>query len=206
MSERIDITIDVSEAERELERLDDKVKETEDDLIKASETADRQQGKIVETEDQLTDMIETVDKKTEDSEKEVIEMMQESYEKQSQLVEDVQEEAVRSFNEVMGFMRASYLMISGVSRILGGEMSQTFSLMYSVGVSAIGTYQAIAAAMAATGPQGWIQAGLMMISLTTATASLVSILAGQRELSTKIRGINMSLHGISALIGDMYFL
>jgi len=207
MGERIEIKIDVSEADRELERLNDKVKETDEKLKEASENVDTQQDKIDTTEEQLVDMIETVDKKTEESEKEVITMMQDSYEKQSQLVEDVKEEAVRSFNEVMTYMRASYLMISGVSRILGGEMSHAFSLMYSVGVSAIGTYKAIAAAMATTGPAGWIQASLMMISLTTATSSLMAILAGQRELSTQIRGINMSLHGISAIIGSgSYFL
>jgi len=113
--------------------------------------------------------------------------------------------ATESFTEVMGYMRTTYLMISGFSRILGGKMSQVFSSMYMVGMSAIGTYKAIAAAIAATGPLGWVQAGIMTVSLITAGSSLVSVMAGQRELSTKIRGINMALHGISSMVST-YFL
>lgn len=115
-------------------------------------------------------------------------------------IEANKEATQKSFTEVMGLMRTTYLMISGASRILGGGMSQVFSSMYMTAMAAIGTYKAIAAAMAATGPAGWIQAGIMTISLVTATTSLVSIMAGQRELSTKIRGINMALNGISGLI------
>ena len=113
---------------------------------------------------------------------------------------------VKSFNEVMGMMRVGYLMISGFSRIMGGGMSQVFSSMYMIGMAAIGTYKAIAAAIAMTGPVGWVQAGIMTVSLITASSSLVSIMAGQRELSTKIRGINMTLHGISSMVSGMYFL
>jgi len=119
---------------------------------------------------------------------------------------DANEKAAKqSFNEVMGFMRTSYLLISGVSRVMGQGMSQVFSSMYMVAMSTIGTYKAITAAIAATGPAGWIQAGIMTISLATATSSLVSIMAGQRDLSSRIRGINMSLHGISSLIGMVNF-
>lgn len=205
MSEKITLDIDITEAERKIAELNAKVQALEARLSGAETESREQEDTIEETEVKLDEMVENVETEVENSEQEVIEMMQDSYDKQAELVEDVKEEAVRSFNEVMGFMRASYLMISGVSRILGGEMSQVFSYMYSVGVSAIGTYKAIAAAMAASGPAGWVQATLMMMSLTTATSSLISILAGQRELSTKIRGINMSLHGISALIGSVGF-
>ena len=117
-----------------------------------------------------------------------------------ELAEAVEEKTTKSFKEVMGFMRMSYLMISGASRVIGGGMSQVFSSIYMVGMSAIATYKAIAAAIAATGPAGWVQAGIMTVSLITASTSLASILLGQRELSTKIRGINMMLHGLSSMI------
>lgn len=125
--------------------------------------------------------------------------IEETKENATGMVDDVKERALESFNEVMGFMRATYLIISGVSRVMDQGMSGVFSSMYMVGMAAIATYKAIAAAMAASGV-GTAQAIIMGISLTTATASLISILTGQRELSTKIRGVNMGLHGISALI------
>lgn len=153
MSERIEITIDVEELLRALERVD---------------------GRIDDVQEKLEDAVVSVEEQTQ-----------------------------KSFNEVMGMMRVSYLMISGVSRVLGGGMTQVFSSMYMVGMSAIATYKAIAVAMAASGPAGWAQAAIMSLSLITATTSLISILAGQRELSTKIRGINMGLHGISGLIGTI---
>ena len=131
--------------------------------------------------------------------------IEETKENATEMVDDVKDKAEKSFNEVMGFMRTSYLLISGISRVLGQGMSQVFSSIYMTAISAIGTYKAIAAAMAASGV-GTAQAIIMGISLTTATASLVSIMAGQRDLSVKIRGINMTLHGISSMIGSMYFI
>ncbi|KKM03306.1 hypothetical protein LCGC14_1775750 [marine sediment metagenome] len=129
--------------------------------------------------------------------------VEETEEKAEQVVESVEEQTKKSFNEIMGYMRATYMLISGVSRILGGGMSQIFSAIYMTAMSAIGAYKAIAAAMAVSPvPGARLQATLMMISLITATSSLVSIMAGQRELSTKIRGVNMSLHAISSLISS----
>ena len=133
--------------------------------------------------------LDQIDAKIEDTE-----------EKAEEAVESVEEQTKKSFTQVMGYMRASYLIISGMSRIMGGGMSQIFSSIYMAAMSAIGTYKAIAAAIAATGPIGWVQAAIMTTSLVTASLSLVSIMMGQRDMSTKIRGLNMSLHGISALI------
>ena len=132
----------------------------------------------------------------------VEEQIETTEEKLMDMTEKVEDATTKSFNQVMGFMRTTYLMISGASRVLGGGMSQLFSTIYLTAISAIGTYKAIAAAMAASGPYGWVQAGLMIISLTTASLSLASILSGQRDLSRKIRGINMSLHGISGMISS----
>jgi len=128
--------------------------------------------------------------------------IEETEEKAEEAIETVEKQTEISFNQVMGFMRASYSIISGMSRVMGGGMTQVFSSIYMAAMSAIGTYKAIAAAIAATGPTGWVQAAIMTTSLITASLSLVSIMTGQRVLSTKIRGINMALHGISGIISS----
>jgi len=117
---------------------------------------------------------------------------------------DVERETERSFNEVKGMMQASYMMVSGVTQMIGGSMSQAFAAIFQIGISAIGTYQAIAAAMAATGPAGWVQAGIMTTSLLTALVNLYSLSEGQTELSRRISGLNMSLHSISSMMGMYY--
>ena len=118
--------------------------------------------------------------------------------------DDVERETQRSFNEVKGMMQASYMMVSGVTQMIGGSMSQAFAAIFQIGISAIGTYQAIAAAMAATGPAGWVQAGIMTTSLLTALVNLYSLSEGQTELSRRISGLNMSLHSISSMVGMYY--
>ncbi len=150
MGERIDISINAEEVIRDLDKIDDKIDETE--------------------------------------------------EKAASAIETVEVQTKRSFTQVMGYMRASYSIIAGISRIMGGGLSQVFSSIYMAAMSAIGTYKAIAAAIAATGPTGWVQAAIMTTSLVTASLNLTSIMLGQRALSTKIRGLNMTLHGISGLI------
>ena len=104
----------------------------------------------------------------------------------------------KSFNEVLGMMRASYAMVSGLAQVVGGDLGQIFSSVYGIAVSAIGTYQAIAAAMAASGV-GTFQAILMTSSLITAGISLIGIMTGQKELSQRVSGLNMALHGIGGL-------
>jgi len=125
-------------------------------------------------------------------------------EKLIQMGNDIERETERSFNEVKGMMQASYMMVSGVTQMIGGSMSQAFAAIFQIGISAIGTYQAIAAAMAATGPAGWVQAGIMTTSLLTALVNLYSLSEGQTELSRRISGLNMSLHSISSMVGMYY--
>lgn len=130
--------------------------------------------------------------------------IEDSKEKLIDLAEDVVTQTQKSYNEVMGMMRASYMMITGVSQAIGGTLSQVFSSMFSIALSAIGTYQSIATAMAATGPAGWIQAGIMATSLIVAGINLATLAEGQTELSRRITGLNMSLHSISSMIGMYY--
>ena len=105
----------------------------------------------------------------------------------------------------LGAMRASYMMVSGISQVIGGGMGQIFSTLYGVAVAGITTYQSIAAAMAASGPAGWIQATLMTSSLIAALISLGSLAAGQTELASQVSGLNMVIQGFGGLLDSMPF-
>lgn len=113
----------------------------------------------------------------------------------------VEKETKESFNQVMGMMRASYMMVSGLSQAIGGSLGQIFSAMYSVAVSTIMTYKAIAAAIAASGV-GAVQAGLMFASLVTALVQMGALMAGQNEIARRVSGLNMALHGIGGMISS----
>ena len=109
-----------------------------------------------------------------------------------------------SFNEVMAMMSASYQIVSGFTQVIGGDLSQVFSSLYGIAVSAIGVYKAIAAAIAASGV-GAVQAALMFSSLITALFRLDAIMTGQSELAQRVGGINTILHSISSFIGRRNF-
>lgn len=121
-------------------------------------------------------------------------------------VKNVEEETAKSFQEVIGMMRASYMMVTGVAGVIGKDMGQIFSAMYAVASGAIQTSAAIAAALAASGPAGWIQAGLMGMSLAVASISLVGVMSGQKDLAQKISAFNMILQGFGGMIDSMSFL
>lgn len=127
-------------------------------------------------------------------------------EAQAEIAKQAADEAKRRANEsmhqVMTMMRTSYLLFAGMGRIMGGGMTMMFRTMYMVGMAGVGTYKAISAAMAASGPAGWVQAGLMTASLAVASMQLVGVLTGQKELTRNMRGFNMMLHGISGMIGS----
>ncbi len=123
----------------------------------------------------------------------------------NEAIGETSKRAKEAFNEAMAAMRASYMMVSGIAQVMGTSMGAMFSSLYGTAVAAIGTYKAIAVAMAATGPAGWVQAGIMFTSLIAAGVSVVEIMSGQTELSRRISGINMALHGISSMIGSINF-
>ena len=126
-------------------------------------------------------------------------------EKLIEMGDDVERETKKSFQQVVGMMRASYMMVSGIAQVTGGSMEAIFSSMFSIAISAIGTYQSIAAAMAAV-PGGQIQAAMMTISLATSVASLIAGMAGQEEMARRISGLNMALQGIGGMINNLNFL
>ena len=105
-----------------------------------------------------------------------------------------------AFNKAMGAMRAGYMVISGMTQAIGGSMSQAFSAIYGIALAGIGTYQAIAAAMAASGV-GAVQAILMTASLITALIQLGAVAVGQEELAQQVGGLNQMVQGIGGMIG-----
>lgn len=123
----------------------------------------------------------------------------EEAEKALEKVREVKEEQETSFNEVLGMMRASYMMVTGLSQALGGSLPQIFSSIFSVAISTIATYKAIATAMMASGV-GAVQAGIMFASLVVAIRSLVATMTQQPELAKRMSGLNTALHGISMSI------
>jgi len=142
---------------------------------------------------QVDQQIEQTDNKIENTKENLLDMTKE-----------VAKETEKSFNEVMGYMRASYQMFTGLSQLAGGSVNKIFSSMFQVAIATIGTYKAIATAMAASGV-GTVQAILMFSSLVTAISGLVTAATGQRELERRLSGMNQALHGISSLIGYMAF-
>lgn len=124
-------------------------------------------------------------------------------EKINEAIEENEKKTKEAFDESMNAMRASYMIISGIAQATGGSISQAFSAMYGVAIAGIGTYKAIAAAMAMV-PGGQIQAALMTSSLIAAIVSLASVLTGQQKLARSVNGINSALHGIGMGIGSYY--
>jgi len=127
-------------------------------------------------------------------------------EKIKDAIEENEKRTREAFNEAMGVMRASYTIISGFSQAAGTDMGQLFSAVYGVAMGSIQTGTAIAAALAASGPAGWVQAGLMTASLLTAFVNLAGVASGQRELARKVAGLNMVLQGFGGMLDSMSFL
>ena len=120
-------------------------------------------------------------------------------------IEENDARTLAAYNKAIEGMRASYMMISGVTQVMGGSMSQMFSAMYGIAVSGIQTTASIAAALYASGPYGWLQAGLMTASLITAVVNLGSLMTGQDELARQVSGVNMALQGMGSMIGVFDF-
>ena len=67
------------------------------------------------------------------------------------MAKTTEKQTKESFKAVVDMMKTSYMMVQGISQIIGGDMGQMIGAIYGVAVAGISTYQAIAAAMAASG-------------------------------------------------------
>ena len=118
-----------------------------------------------------------------------------------ELQKEAAEEIKHNFNKVMAAMRGTYMVVGGLVRVIGGGFSRIFQGMWSIAVSGIATYKAIAGALAASPvPGAQAQAILMFASLIAATANVTNLIIGQKEVARQARGINFALHGISQML------
>jgi len=121
-----------------------------------------------------------------------------------QQIEDAQKAAEEKNREIMNNLwqgiRSSYMMMYGLARAFDVGMSQAFFAAHSTIVATIGTYKAIAAAVAASSPAGWIQAGIMYASLITAIFGLVGVMAGEKQFGRQMRGLTTALHGAGGMV------
>ena len=138
----------------------------------ANRVIDDLQNRIEETGGQMVSMAKTTEKQTKES-----------------------------FKAVVSMMRTSYMMVQGITQIIGGDMGQMIGAIYGVAVAGITTYQAIAAAMAASGV-GTVQAVMMSSSLVAALVSLGGVMTGQTEISRRVGGINLSLQTLGQSISS----
>ena len=122
----------------------------------------------------------------------------------AEAIEENEKKTKEAYQQSLNVMRASYMMVSGLSQVMGKGMGQIFSTLYGVAVAGITTYQSIAAAMAAV-PGAQLQAALMTISLITALVSLAGVASGQTELASRVAGLNMTIQGIGGLLNNMSF-
>ena len=115
-----------------------------------------------------------------------------------------EEATEKSFKQVRGMMRASYMMVSGLTQVIGGPFGAIFGSMFGIAISAIGVWEGIATAMKASGV-GLAQGIIMSASLITSLMSLLTGLAGQTELAGQISGLTLTLQGFGGMLDAMPF-
>ncbi len=118
-------------------------------------------------------------------------------------LEEVDKKTENSYNKVMAMMRGSYMIISGIARVMGPGFARVFQGIWSVVTSTIMAYKSIIAMTAASPvPGARIQAAIMGFSLMAAISNVSALMRGQKALARQSRGINFALHGISSMISS----
>lgn len=119
-------------------------------------------------------------------------------------IKENEKQSKAAYDKSVGAMRASYMMISGFSDVIGGNMMNIFSTVYGVGVASITMLTAIAEAQFFI-PGMQLQSTMMVVSLLSALASLGGVITGQMALSNQLNGLNVTLSGFSGLLDSMNF-
>lgn len=125
-------------------------------------------------------------------------------EKAEEVIEDVENASRYSFNQVLGMARASYGLISSVVQAAGGTVSLTLHAAITGGFAMVAILKPLLAATAMT-PGMQIQAALGFSSLMLTLTALMAARAKQRQISKKIRNVDMVLNSVSAIIGMINF-
>jgi hypothetical protein len=98
-------------------------------------------------------------------------------------------------------IHAGWLATQGMVRATGGTIQTVFRTVIGTTIGAIATLQPIFAAEAAAGD--YIRAALGMASIGLSLSALAAMQQGQKEMSDQLRGANMALHGMQAIIGTL---
>jgi len=125
--------------------------------------------------------------------------------KNEQISQDIDENEKKSreaWTKTMAAMRSGYMVISGITQLMGGSMSQAFTAMYGIAMSSIQLYMALTPAVGAINP---VQATMMMISLMSSVIQLGTIAEGQEEFSRALGGVTSMMQGIGGLLDAMPF-
>lgn len=117
-----------------------------------------------------------------------------------QLVEEVKKESKVSFGQVLGFVHAGWLATQGMVRAAGGSIQTVFRTLVGTTLGAIAVLVPIFAAEATAGD--YVRAALGMVSIGLALQALAAMQGQHQELSDQLRGANMMLHGVQAMIGS----
>ena len=120
-----------------------------------------------------------------------------------ELIKQEEQRAMRVRSMVVGMMRGSYLIMTGMGRVMGGGMTMMFRTMYTIATQSIATIAAISAAQATQGPAGWAQSAMASIQLGFASAQLVGVLTQNDQLTQQMRGFNMLMHGLGSMISSL---
>ncbi len=116
-------------------------------------------------------------------------------------LQQIDEKTDESFNKVVRMMRGSYMIISGIARVMGPGFSRVFQSIWSVATSSIIIYTAIAKAKFFI-PGQEITSLLMIAELVAAVVNMGALMTGQKDLARESRGVNFALHGISTMISS----
>jgi hypothetical protein len=120
-----------------------------------------------------------------------------------EIVQNVKKEAGISFGEIMGGVHAMWLTTQGVVRAAGGSISTVFRTLVGTTLGAISILTPIFQAEVAA--HDYVSAAMGFASIALALSALIAAEAQEQEFSDALRGANMALHGIQAMIGSFNF-
>lgn len=108
-------------------------------------------------------------------------------------------------------LHAGWLATQGLVRAAGGSIQTVFRTVIGSTISAIAMLGPVLAAAKASGwatMNPWViaQASMGLVSIGLSVAALIAAQEQENEFSDALRGANMALHGIQAMIGTFHFL
>jgi len=142
---------------------------------------------------------------------EVNDKIEDTKDKLTQVLDDVDKKTQTSFNAVMGMMRAAYSGITAVVRIGGGTVSRVFATIISGALGATTVLYPVLQAALTTGlaslnPYQVAMAIAGMAELGISIAAIVAAQGNQTEINQKLSAGLSAVNSIQMFIGSMNFL